>query len=399
VTAERATHPPATWRSVHGEPAVVEAMQAALTADEVAHAWLLVGPRGVGQQEIVAALAAALNCPESDDPAEGCGTCVSCQRFARGTHSAVQAFEPEGQFHVVSQVRDDWVRSATLTSAEGGRRVFRILQADRMNEAAQNAFLKILEEPPPSVVWVLEAEDETLLLDTIQSRCRRLDLVPWSPDELVVFAGTLDGIAPEDRATLARAAMGFPERLRELADPAMAEARERDLALLDRLAVEGPGRVVPIAKELVGWAKARVGPLAERHEKELADLAEMYETQGRGRSRGWPAGLKQRLEKKHKRLERQEQRRALSIVLDDLASYLRDCLAVRSGAPASTLVNIDHVAALERDAARLDVPALLAGLEAIVRCREALERNGAPELQMERVLMALALPLFRAGAA
>lgn len=384
----------ATWDAVTGEPAVVAAVRAALAHDEVAHAWLLVGPTGVGQAEVAAALAAALNCEVSDDPTTGCGACVTCQRIARGTYSALQEFAPEGQFHVVSSVREEWIPTASRTLTEGRRRVLRVLQAERMNEAAQNAFLKILEEPPPSVVWLLEATDESTLLDTIVSRCRRLDLVPWPPAALEARAEELE-VPVERRTALARAAMGSPDRLRELADPDLAEARARNLALIDRLAVEGPGRVVPIARELVAWAKSRVEPLEARHAAVMAELEEQFGASGNPRA--WPPGVRQRIQKRHHRLERQEQRRMLMTVLDDLASYLRDCLAVGAGAAGSTLVNVDHVDPLTRDAERLGPAAAIAGLEAIERCREALERNGQAELQLERLLLALALPLFRAA--
>lgn len=381
------------WDEVLGQPAAVTALRAALAADEVAHAWLLVGPRGVGQAEASRALGAALNCPDASTD-EGCGTCSTCERIGRGTHPAVADLEPEGAFHVVDAVRGEWIPTATRTLTEGRRRVLRIVAAERMNEAAQNAFLKILEEPPPSLVWVLDVEDETPLLDTVVSRCRRLDLVPWGPDAMRALAQRL-GVAEGQRDALARAALGSPERLRDLADPDVAEARAGHLAVIDRLATSGPGQVVPLAKELAGWAKSRAAVMKDANQAELARLEEAYGVDG---GRGWPPGVRQRLTRRFERLERQEQRRALDFVLDDLASYLRDLLAVRAGATADQLVNVDHEVALRRDAERLAPADAVAGLEAVAACREALDRNGSPELQLERVLMTLALPLFRAAA-
>ncbi|MBW3621358.1 MAG: hypothetical protein KY461_14025 [Actinobacteria bacterium] len=383
--------PVATWDDVLGQDAAVRSLRSALAGDQVAHAWLVVGPSGVGQRELARALAAALNCPVSDDPATGCGTCSTCERIARGTHPAVLDFEPEGQFHVVDAVRGDWIPAATRTMTEGRRKVLRIVAADRMNEGAQNAFLKVLEEPPASVVWLLDVEEDGLLLDTIVSRCRRIDLVPWTPDAMATLAAQL-GIPHEDRAARVRAAMGSPDRLRDLADPELAEARWRHLAIVAELAERGPGAVVPMAKELVAWSRGRSAALKEAHLGEMERLEEAY---GVERDKGWPPGVKQRLTKRFERLERQEQRRALEMLLDDLASYLRDLLAVHAGADAATLVNIDHEAALARDAERLDVVDVVAGLGAVERCREAFERNGAPELQLERLLLAISLPLYR----
>ncbi|MFA9444154.1 ATP-binding protein [Egicoccus sp. AB-alg6-2] len=383
-----------TWDHVLGQPAAVASVRAALTADEVAHAWLLVGPRGVGQRELTRALAAALNCPEASAPDEACGRCSTCERIERGSHPVQTDLEPEGSSHLVEGVREEWIPLATRTLTEGRRRVLRVVAADRMNEAAQNAFLKILEEPPPSVVWVLDVEDEGALLDTVASRCRRLDLVPWRPDAMHVLAERL-GVPPEQRAALGRAALGSPERLTDLADPQIGQARWNHLALLDRLATGGPGQVVPAAKEIVSWARSRIAPLKERNQAEFARLEEAFGVEG---NRGWPPGVRQRLTRRFERLERQEQRRALELFLDDLASYLRDLLAAQAGAGSEVLVNLDHETAIRRDAVRIAAPDAVRALQAVARCREALERNGNPELQIERLLLQLALPLFAAAA-
>lgn len=381
------------WSAILGQPAATAALRAALVNDELAHAWLLVGPAHVGQLEIARALGAALNCPTPAAADLGCGDCAACRRILEDKHPAILDMVPEGAFHRVDEVRS-WIHDATLTMAEGRRRVVRIIAADRMNEAAQNAFLKILEEPPPSVVWLLEVQDDSALLDTVISRCRRLDLVPFGPDALMQRAREWE-VPEEHREALVRASLGLPERLRDLADPEVAAARWRHLAILDRLATGGPGQVVPLAKELVTWARGRAVPLKAKHALELAEKEEEFGVEG---PRGWPPGVRQRLVKAHERLEKQELRRSLDIVLDDLGSYLRDLLAVQSGAGAGALVNIDHEAALHRDARRLPAPAAVRGLSAVAACRDALDRNGAPELQLERLLLALALPIYAAAA-
>jgi DNA polymerase III subunit delta' len=382
------------WARVIDQPAAVAALRSALAADEVAHAWLVVGPRGVGQVELTQALAMALNCDQPVAPDDGCGRCETCTRIARGTHSVVADLEPEGATHVVESVRTDWIPMATRSLTEGRRRILRVVAADRMNEAAQNAFLKVLEEPPPSVIWVLDAEDEGALLDTVVSRCRRLDLVPWGPGALRTRADLL-GVPPERAEALARAAMGSPQRLEALADDDVAAARERHLAVLDDLATAGPGRVVPLAKDLDRWARSRVAPVKDANAARLAELEDAF---GVDRGKGWPPGVKGRLTKRFARLERQAHRQALELLLDDLASYLRDVLAVQAGTDADGLVNADHESELRRDALRMPAVGAVAGLAAVARCRDALDRNGNAELQLERLLMSLALPLYRASA-
>ena len=397
-SANRAVHDSSggadPWHEVLGQPVAVAAMRAALAHDEVAHAWLLIGAREVGQSELTRALGAALNCPASPEPDTGCGRCDTCTRIQRGTHPAVVDLEPEGAGHVVADVREDWIPSASRSMTEGRRRVLRVVAADRMNEAAQNAFLKVLEEPPASVLWVLDAEDEGALLETVVSRCRRLDLVPWGPAALLDLAERLS-IPAAQRAALTRAASGSPQRLRALADPEVAAARERHLGVIDRLATAGPGAVVPLAKELSGWAKGRAAALKAQHATELAELEEAFGVDG---GRGWPPGVKARVTRRFERAERQAQRQALDLLLDDLAAYLRDLVAVASGAPSDSLLNLDVAAELRRDAERLPMRDAVDALAAVAACREALDRNGSPELQLERLLFRMALPIYAAAA-
>ncbi|MFP4149603.1 MAG: ATP-binding protein [Nitriliruptoraceae bacterium] len=382
------------WGEVIGQPAAVQAVRTALARDELAHAWLLVGPRSVGQKQLSRALGAALNCADPPTPDAGCGRCPSCVRVLRGTHPAVLDLEPDGAAHVVADVREGWIPLASRSLSEGRRRVLRVVAADRMNEAAQNAFLKILEEPPPSVVWVLDAEHDGALLDTVVSRCRRLDLVPWGPAALTARADQL-GLPPERRDALVRASGGSPERLEALADAAVAQARDRHLEVLDTLATAGPGVVVPLAKELVAWARSRSAVVKERNAEELARLETEFGVEG---GRGWPPRIKQQITRRHERTERQAQRQALDLVLDDLASYLRDLIAVASGAGVDTLVNPDAEVALRRDAARLPIRDAVEALASVAACRAALDRNGSPELHLERLLFRIALPVYAATA-
>lgn len=407
------------WDAVVGQRAATGLLRSAVTRDEVSHAWLFSGPRGVGQLEAARALAADLNCREASPAQPACGTCSTCSRIARGEHPAALDLEPEGAWHVVDAVRERWIPMATRTLVEGRRRVLRVVAADRMNEAAQNAFLKILEEPPASVVWILDVEDESALLDTIVSRCRRVVFSPLGHDAMVERARAL---GMEDDEALVRAAMGDPERLRDLSDTdvrelvearrtdrdargavkptdealadqerelSVAGARQRALGLIGRLRRDGPGVVVGEVADVSAWAKARTDVRARRNEQELDRLEEAFAGE-------WPAGVKGRFEKRFDRLERQEKQRALELFLDDLGSYLRDLIAISAGGDERSLVNVDEVGRLREDAAEVPIEVAVTGLEAVAHCRDALERNGQPDLQLERLLIRLGVAVYRA---
>lgn len=380
-----------SWGDVVGQPAAVAALRAAVGADEVGHAWLFVGPEGVGSAELTTNLAGALNCERTVGTAadEGCGECPTCRRIASGSHLASRTFEPVGAWHRVTDVRGSWIPEATRTLPEGRRRVLRIAKADRMNEATQNAFLKMLEEPPQGTVWVLDARDTALLLDTVVSRCRRIDLVPWQHAALVSAAEAL-GYEDGDADVLAAAALGSPERLRRLADEP--SARDRHLDVVSRLAAAGPGAVVPLAREIVAWGRERAKQVETNLAGRLDEAALAFGVDGpKGK---WPPGVKKQIEGAIKREIRHEPVRCLHQFLDDLASWLRDLLVVGS---ATELVNRDRRDQLSAETALLGQPAIVAGLAAIEECREAIDRNGQPQLHVERLLMALALPIFVAA--
>ena len=408
-----------------GARAAAEAFHDAVRADRLAHAWVLVGPEGLGQRELAVALAATLNCEEADAAARPCTACDTCRRTLRDVHPALVALEPDGAAHRVEDVRGTWTETALRTLPEARRKVLRVVGADRMNAAAQNAFLKLLEEPPPSVVWVLEAEDPGGLLETVLSRCRRVDLPPWGTGDLVRWlaavlgAGDGDpaGLGPDDRRRVEAGVAGARasrDRLRglrrDLVGPAgplavadarrvldeVATVRAEHLELLGALARGGPGVVVPTAKSLVAAARGRRDALAERHAVEREALEEAYGVEG---SRGWPPGVRARLDKRFERIERAEEQRALRILLDDLGAHLRDLLALSAGASAEVLVNDDAGELLAADAALLTAEDLLEALAAVDGCRRALDRNGAPELHLERLLLAVSVALYVRAAA
>jgi len=148
------------------------------------HAVLLSGPSGVGKTTLAFDLAAGLLCTAEDRTERPCRTCRGCRMVAHGGHPDLHQLAPEGAgSQIVIGGRDaksrgvrDLAEDLSLMPMEGGARVAIISGAHRMNEDAQGALLKTLEEPPAGVTIVLCSDDEDRLLPTVRSRCARVRL-------------------------------------------------------------------------------------------------------------------------------------------------------------------------------------------------------------------------------
>jgi DNA polymerase-3 subunit delta' len=158
-------------------------LQRDIASGRVAHAYLFAGVAGRAPMDAALAFGAALECPES-----GCGRCEVCARVRHRAHPDVEVIEPAGMQLLVDQVRDA-IRAASRRPVAGPRHVVIVDGADRMNPTAQNAFLKALEEPPPSTTILLLAPSPEALLETVRSRCREVTFHSPPAEEIAELLG------------------------------------------------------------------------------------------------------------------------------------------------------------------------------------------------------------------
>lgn len=195
------------------------------------HAYLLSGPDFVGKSHLATAFAAALQCPDAPEPGVYCGTCSSCRRIFKGVHPDVSRFDLEYQASQdegksknltlnISTVRAIG-RHVALRPVEAKWRVVLVDDVETMQETAQEAFLKTLEEPPSYVVILMLCTDAELLLPTILSRCAVVPMVPAT--EAVVKGALSDrgatGASADRIAVATRGRVGLA--LRALDDEAL----------------------------------------------------------------------------------------------------------------------------------------------------------------------------------
>jgi DNA polymerase-3 subunit delta' len=135
------------------------------------------GPAGAGKRQTAVATAQAINClsPRGEGESyDACGTCAACTRIAQSMHPDVVIVEPGDSGSIKIEPIREVIKAAGYRPFEGRRRVVIINEADAMAASPQNALLKILEEPPPSSVFILVTARPDMLLPTVQSRCQRV---------------------------------------------------------------------------------------------------------------------------------------------------------------------------------------------------------------------------------
>ena len=175
------------------------------------HAYLFIGPQGVGRRTLALHLAQALNCPQPTAPGEACGGCKSCKQMERMSHPdlAILQAEQVGGTLKVDQIRA-LQHNLSLSPYSAAYRVAILLRFEEANPNAANALLKTLEEPPSRVILVLTAESSERLMPTIVSRCEVLRLRPLPLDVLDQGLQTLWGVPPQKATLIAHLSNGRP---------------------------------------------------------------------------------------------------------------------------------------------------------------------------------------------
>jgi DNA polymerase-3 subunit delta' len=213
---------------IWGHVAQTTQLAQAVEFGRVRHAYLFAGPDGVGKTEVARDFAQALNCLAPPSPGVPCGTCLACQKITRGTHPDVQTFSLASQELMaerksgknttltIETVRD-LCAATVLRPMEGRWRVILVEDAEALQEVAQEALLKTLEEPPQFMVLILLADDAEILLPTIRSRCQIVELRPVSAS--VIIDGLIEsGVSAAEADRIAALSAGRPGWARRAAE-------------------------------------------------------------------------------------------------------------------------------------------------------------------------------------
>jgi DNA polymerase III delta' subunit len=379
-----------------GQPAALASIGAML-GSTVPHAILLVGSAGSGKTTLALDLAAVLLCTASARADRPCRECRGCRMVASGNHPDLHRLGPEGpggQILIGGRsgqppgIRDLIARLALLP-VEGGHRVAIIEQAHRMNDDAQSALLKTLEEPPAGVVIVLCADEEERLLPTIRSRTARVRLGPVAIRDIEAFLADRTGTDPPQAARIARLASGRPGVALALAlAPTAVSAREEIARSLLDLARSPISHRLSTIRDVLARAADAVRVL----EEPVGPTARTRPRTGRraspaapGRSAVEPGSEEEPSDEAGPGTARQsaaERRRSAAFVLETWSALTRDLLLARLG-ELGRLHDPSLIEDLQASAPLIDQEELVTFLARIARSGELLEANLAPELLLD----------------
>jgi DNA polymerase-3 subunit delta' len=348
------------FRDVVNQDHAVMLLRGAVRSGRVGHAYLIVGPPGVGRRTIARAFAQVLNCERPDAAGDACGTCSACRRIAGGNHPDVRFLdiahghflEAPGKEYKGKDIPVDQIRAlrqeASYHPHEGRWKVFVVADAERMNQSSANSLLKILEEPPAQVVFLLVAESSVALLPTIVSRCQLIRCSYLSTEEIERALVDRWGVPEERAGVLAVLADGRLGRALEWAKSHdKLEARQRLLELLPSLDDADPLTKLDAAEALGKQAEA-LGKQAETPANQAEVLLEL---------------------------------------LDVAILWYRDLLVWRQLAEPGLLTNRDRQAQIAAQAARYTDAAIGAQIEAVDAAKDALRRNVNPRLVLENLFL------------
>jgi DNA polymerase-3 subunit delta' len=323
------------FEDVLGHQAVKERLGRMAFSGRLGSAYLFLGPAGVGRVRTALAWAQTLNClqPQAGYP-YACGTCRPCRAIAKRQFPDLFIMEPlEGKDLKIDQARE-LLRETRFKPYEGKKRVFIVDGADQLNDAAANALLKTLEEPPASLLMILIAEHEGQLLPTIKSRCQ------------IIRFGSL----PFDIVASELVKRGASETLsRWLAQESSGSLGEAEKGLTDQDATR------------------------KRRDDLFASLSSLH---------GDPVGS-------FKMAEKYKKAEDAVPVLRLLKAFYRDAVVFKAGKP-DRVVNTDHLAIIQEEAESHSLPELVDRFQWVEDAERRMEDfNANKQLVLERLLQEL----------
>lgn len=369
--------------NVVGHSAACSSLARAIENSSFNHAYLFTGPTAVGKFIVARTFAASLLCPRG-----GCGECDVCRRVMEEKHPDVTVIRPDGLVIPVDAIREMRL-DAFKKPSEGSHRVYIIKSADRMKEEAYSTLLKVLEEPPRNVVFVLVSSNPDAVAPTIRSRCQEIRFSNVAGGDLREYLIERRGVSAERADLIARLTGGVLGRALDWVDePWRFARRDHVIGAARALRRADLNQALTLAQDLyrdVGAPAEEVVAAYRDRKKELLDGTLDDATADR---------LARALDRECKRERSKEEARGLKEVFSTLSWWYRDILISGEGADESLLVNRDLADEIAQEAAALAPSGLLKCMEILEESMKGPERNVPAQLNVESALLRIQEVLY-----
>jgi len=350
---------PQTPAEVLGQDHVVRALTGAIRENRLHHAFLFCGPRGTGKTSTARILAKMVNCKQGPT-AEPCGTCDQCVAVREGTH--LDVVEIDAASHGGVEDARELREKAPTAPVQGREKVYIIDEAQRLSREAFDALLKVFEEPPPGVRFVLATTEPHKMPATIVGRCQRFDFRRLTMDDL---AAHLVSVAQAEGQTI------DPTAAHSIARQAEGSARDA-LSLLDQAGVLGGDTIDDdVVRTLLGAPRGEV-------QHELADAVAIGDAKGVFEIVG--------------RLVQDGQ--DLRNVTAEALAHFRDLLLVKAAPGQPDLVDVpdDAYEALRIQAEKFSPGELARVLALLLAAQNDMRWTTSPRLSLELALVRSTMP-------
>ncbi len=222
---------PSTFRSVVGQQSLTHTLKTAIASGRLAHAYLFCGPRGVGKTTCARIFAKTINCEHPTPEGEACNECPSCKAFNEQRSYNINELDAASN-NSVDNIRD-LTEQVRIPPQTGRYRVFIIDEVHMLSQAAFNAFLKTLEEPPEYAIFILATTEKQKVIPTILSRCQIYDFARITVPDIVQ---QLQYVCEQESIEAETAALNV---IAQKADGAMRDA----LSIFDQVAASTEGHI------------------------------------------------------------------------------------------------------------------------------------------------------------
>lgn len=234
------------WESLVGHQVQLEAFRRAAERDRLSHAYLFVGPAGIGKRTFAQLLAQSLMCDtHADGELNFCETCHNCRQFTAGSHPDLfHISRPEGKTEIPIELfigpperrgQTGLCHDITLKPMSARRKIAIIDEAHLLNEASGNSLLKTLEEPPEKSILFLIADKEERILTTIKSRCQLIRFAPLATSDVSrLLLATVLVDSPEKAEEIGPFCAGSLQNAVELLENNWLELRKQIFDLLNK---------------------------------------------------------------------------------------------------------------------------------------------------------------------